>query len=367
MQWGSYRVEVYDPATKLTTVFPFFAGYSWDDENLGKEARPDKVKLQLDKARYRAGDTMKVTVTPPQAGPGVLLVESDHLLYTKNIDAKAGATFEIPVTKDWERHDVYVTALVFRGGEAAEHTTPARAMGVEYVAMDRNDRRIPLKLDAPALMRPGNPLDVSVQATGLAGQKGFVTLSAVDQGVLNITNYPVPDAWAWLFAKRALGVDAYDLYSRIIEAMDGAEAKLRYGGDMSAAALPKATRLNPKVQIVDLFTGPVAFDAQGKATLHVDVPDFNGSLRLAALAYTDSRYGNADGNVTVRAPLVVEPSTPRVMAAGDKAMISLDLKNLSGKDGTAKVSVKGGGLITVDKATQSVPLKDGAGTTLQCR
>ncbi|WP_350016425.1 alpha-2-macroglobulin [Rhodanobacter sp. IGA1.0] len=364
VQWGSYRVEVYDPLTKLTTVFPFFAGYNWDDENLGKEARPDKVKLQLDKARYRAGDTMKVTVTPPQDGPGVLLVESDHLLYTRNIEAKAGAVFDIPVTKDWERHDVYVTALVFRGGEAAEHTTPARAMGVEYVAMDRNDRRIPLKLDAPALMRPGNPLEVGVQATGLAGQKAFVTLSAVDQGVLNITDYPVPDAWAWLFGKRALSVDAYDLYSRIIEAMDGEQARLRYGGDMSAGALPKANRLNPKVQIVDLFSGPVAFDAQGKATLHVDVPDFNGSLRLAALAYTDSRYGNADGNVTVRAPLVVEPSTPRVMAAGDKAMISLDLKNLSGKDGTAKVSVKGGGLITIEKAVQDVALKDGAGTTL---
>ncbi|MEO6800605.1 MAG: alpha-2-macroglobulin [Rhodanobacter sp.] len=364
VQWGSYRVEVYDPATKLTTVFPFFAGYSWEDENLGKEARPDKVKLQLDKARYHAGDTMKVTVTPPHDGPGVLLVESDHLLYTKNIDAKAGSTFEIPVTRDWERHDVYVTALVFRGGDADEHTTPARAMGIEYVAMDRNSRRIPLKLEAPSMMRPGNPLDVNVQATGLAGQKAYVTLSAVDQGVLNITDYPVPDAWAWLFAKRALGIDAYDLYSRIIEAMDGAQAKLRYGGDMSGKALPKAARLNPKVEIVDLFAGPVAFDAQGKATLHVAVPDFNGSLRLAALAYTDSRYGNADGNITVRAPLVVEPSTPRVMAAGDTAMISLDLKNLSGKAGTAKVTVTGGGLIKVDKATQSVALKDGDGATL---
>jgi uncharacterized protein YfaS (alpha-2-macroglobulin family) len=364
VEWGSYRVEVYDPATKLTTVFPFFAGYSWDDENLGKEARPDKVKLALDKARYHAGDTMKVTVTPPHDGPGVLLVESDHLLYTKNIDVKAGATFEIPVTKDWERHDVYVVALVFRGGAADEHTTPARAMGIEYVAMDRNDRRIPLKLGAPATMRPGNPLDVTVQADGLAGQQAFVTLSAVDQGVLNITDYPVPDAWAWMFAKRALGIDAYDLYSRIIEAMDGEQAKLRYGGDMSGKALPKAARLNPKVQIVDLFAVPVAFDAQGRATLHVDVPDFNGSLRLAALAWTDSRYGNADGAVTVRAPLVVEPSTPRVMAAGDKATISLDLKNLSGKDGIAKVSVKGDGLIAIDNANRSVPLKDGAGTTL---
>ncbi len=364
VEWGGYQLQVFDPQTKLTTVFPFFAGYSWDDENLGKEARPDKVKLALDKARYRVGDVMKITVTPPHPGPGVLLVESDHLLYTKNIDAKPGATFEIPVTKDWERHDVYVVALTFRGGEADEHTTPARAMGIEHVAIDRNDRRIPLKLSAPTMMRPGNPLEVTVQADGLAGKRAYVTLSAVDQGVLNITNYPVPDAWKWMFAKRALTTEAYDLYSRIIEAMEGADAKLRYGGDMSSKALAHATRLNPKVQIVDLFTGPALFDASGKASVKVNVPDFNGSLRLAALAWTDSRFGNADGSVTVRAPLVVEPSTPRVMAAGDQSRISLDLKNMSGKDGVAKVSVKGEGLITIDKPVRSIALKDGAGTTL---
>ena len=364
VQWGSYRLEVYDPATKLTTVFPFFAGYSWDDENLGKEARPDKVKLALDKARYRAGDTLKVTVTPPHAGPGVLLVESDHLLYSKNIEAKAGATFSIPVTADWERQDVYVTALVFRGGAATERSTPARAVGIAHVAMDRNDRRIPLQLAAPAQMRPGNPLRVNVQAADLAGKQAFVTLSAVDQGVLNITDYAVPDAWAWIFAQRALGVEAYDLYSRIIEAMDGALGKLRYGGDMSASALPKAIRLNPKVAIVDLFAGPVAFDTQGKAVLQVAVPDFNGSLRLSALAWTEQRFGNADGAIVVRAPLVVEPSTPRVMAAGDRAVISLDLKNLSGHDGVAKVAVKSNAIISIADATRSVPLKDGAGSVL---
>jgi uncharacterized protein YfaS (alpha-2-macroglobulin family) len=364
VEWGSYQLQVFDPQTKLTTVFPFFAGYSWDDENLGKEARPDKVKVALDKARYHAGDTMKVTVTPPHAGPGMLLVESDHVLYTRNIDATPGAVFEIPVTKEWERHDVYVVALVFRGGAAQEHTTPARVMGVEHVAIDRNDRRIALKLTAPAMMRPGNTLEVAVQATGLAGKSAYVTLSAVDQGVLNITNYPTPDAWAWMFAKRAFNIDAYDLYSRIIESMDGGDASLRYGGDMSGKALPHAARLNPKVQIVDLFTGPAVFDSQGKATVRVNVPDFNGSLRLSALAWTDARYGNAESSIIVRAPLVVEPSTPRVMAAGDQAQVSLDLKNLSGKNGIAKVVVKGSGLISIDKNSRSVPLKDGAGTTL---
>ena len=364
VEWGSYQLQVFDPQTKLTTVFPFFAGYSWDDENMGKESRPDKVKVALDKARYHAGDTMKVTVTPPHAGPGILLVESDHVLYTRNIDATPGAVFEIPVTKEWERHDVYVVAMVFRGGAAQEHTTPARAMGIEHVTMDRNDRRIPLKLTAPTIMRPGNSLDVAVQATGMAGKKAYVTLSAVDQGVLNITNYPAPDAWGWMFAKRAFNIDAYDLYSRIIEAMDGGEASVRYGGDMSSKALPHAARLNPKVQIVDLFAGPTAFDAQGKATVRVNVPDFNGSLRLSAVAWTDARFGNAESSIVVRAPLVVEPSTPRVMAAGDQARVSLDLKNMSGKNGVAKVVVKGDGLISIDKNTRSVPLKDGAGITL---
>jgi alpha-2-macroglobulin len=364
VEWGGYQLQVFDPQTGLTTTFPFFAGYSWDDENLGKEARPDKVKLALDKARYHAGDTMKVTVTPPHPGPGLLLVESDHLLYTRNIDATAGAVFDIPVGKDWERHDVYVVALVFRGGEADEHTTPARAMGIEHVTMDRNDRRIPLQLSAPAMMRPGNPLEVTVQARGLAGKRAFVTLSAVDQGVLDITDYPVPDAWAWMFARRALASEAYDLYSRIIEAMDGAQGTLRYGGDMSGKALPHAARLNPEVRIVDLFAGPAAFDAQGRARLQVEVPDFNGSLRLTALAWTEDSYGNATASTTVRAPLVVEPSTPRVMAAGDRARISLDMKNLSGRDGVARVTVRGEGLITVEQASRSVPLKDGAGTTL---
>lgn len=364
VQWGNYRLQVYDPATRLTTVFPFFAGYSWDDQNLGKEARPDKVKLALDKARYRAGDTLKVTLTPPHEGKGVLLVESDHLLYVRNIDAKAGASYEIPVTQDWERHDVYLSALVLRGGQASRQTTPMRALGIAHVAMERGERRIPLSLSAPSEMRPGGPLEVKVQALGLAGQQAYVSLAAVDQGVLNITDFAAPDAWSWFFGKRALASDARDLYGRVIEAMDGAPGRQRYGGDLAAKALPHAGRINPRVAITDLFTGPVAFDAQGQASLRVQVPDFNGSLRLTALAWGAQSYGNAGTDISVRAPLVVEPSTPRVMAEGDQASISLDLKNLSGKDASASIEVSAEGPIQLAQGGHTVALKNGAGTTL---
>src|SRR5207342_158187 len=83
VEWGEYRIEVKDPATGLVTRFPFVAGWDWDNENRGLDARPDKVKLALDKTSYHTGDKLKVTVTPPHPGPGVLIVESDHLIHTQ--------------------------------------------------------------------------------------------------------------------------------------------------------------------------------------------------------------------------------------------------------------------------------------------
>jgi uncharacterized protein YfaS (alpha-2-macroglobulin family) len=90
--WGEYRLEIRDPATGLTSRYPFTAGWSWNDDNRGVDARPDKVKLALDKSSYAPGDVIRLSVTAPYEGPGVLLVESDRLLYRVEIEARAGAT-----------------------------------------------------------------------------------------------------------------------------------------------------------------------------------------------------------------------------------------------------------------------------------
>ncbi len=364
VDWGNYRIEIADPATGLTTKLPFFAGWSWNDENRGKEARPDKVKLALDKPTYRAGDTLKVTVTPPQAGPGLLLVESDHMLYTRNIDAKPGAVFEIPVTKDWERHDVYVTALVFRGGSALEKITPARAVGEAYVPIDRSERKIDVAIESPQQMKPETDLPVTVKAPALAGKKAYVTVSAVDVGILNITRFARPDANGWFFAQRALGIDAYDLYGRVIESFDGNTAKLRYGGDMSLAALPQARRPTAKVLTVDLFSGAVALDAKGEAKVALKMPDFNGTVRVTALVFGEDRYGGNDAETIVRAPLVAEISTPRVMAPGDQAALTLDLQNFSGGEREFNVKVAADKPLSIAQGARKVKLADNAKATL---
>ncbi|MGO4611492.1 hypothetical protein AB4142_34665, partial [Variovorax sp. 2RAF20] len=83
----------------------------------------------------------------------------------------------------------------------------------------------------------------------------------------------------------------YDVYGRVIESFEGGIAKLRFGGDMALAALPQARRPTARVQTVDLFAGPVKLDARGNARINLAVPDFNGTLRVSALAFSGNRYG----------------------------------------------------------------------------
>jgi len=364
VEWGAYRVDVLDPATGLTTRYPFQAGWSWDDENRGLDARPDKVKVALDKTAYNTGDTLKVTLTPPHAGKGLLMVEGDRMLYVREVDVERGSTFEIPVTKDWDRHDLYVTALVFRGGSASNKITPARAVGVAHVPMDRAARRVDVALTLPKQMRPEQTLTTTVAAPKLAGQEAYVTVSAVDVGILNITKFPVPDANKHFFAQRRLGVDAYDVYGRVIESLAGEIGRIRFGGDMALPPLAQARRPTSKVQTVDLFSGPVKLDAKGQAKIGLKVPDFNGTLRVSALVYSADRYGNRDAETVVRAPIVAEASYPRVLAPGDRSNVTLDLTNFTGKAGDFNVQVEGIGPLSVAQGTRSAKLGVGGKTTL---
>lgn len=364
VEWGEYRLEVLDPATGLLTRLPFVAGWSWDNQNRGLDARPDKVKLSLDKTAYRAGDTLRVTVTPPQPGPGILIVESDHLLHVQPIEAKPGETYELKVTADWERHDVYITALVLRGGSAVEKVTPARAVGVAHVPMDRAARTVPVTVEAPKLTRPEQVLSVTITAPALAGKTAWATVAAVDVGILNITRFPVPDAAAHFFAQRRLGVDAYDLYGRVIESFEGEAATLRFGGDLALLALPQARRPTARVQTVDLFSGPVKLDAQGRAKVEVMVPDFNGTLRVSALVFSDGIYGQGSTESVLRAPILAEVSAPRALAPGDRSTVTLDLQNYTGKAGEFTVSLDTTGPIAVAGERRKVSLAAEAKSTL---
>ncbi len=363
VSWGGYRLEIFDPSTELTLRLPFEAGWGWYNEGQEAGSRPDKVKLALDKPAYAEGDTVKLTIKPPHPGRALVLLESDHLLWQQSIEVKGETTVAIPLDPSWRRHDLYATALVFRPGSTPEKITPSRAVGLIRIPLDRSQRELALSIDAVAKTRPGEPLTVTVKAPGLAGQNARAVLHAVDVGILNLTGYALPDPNAWWFASRRYGTESWDVYGRIIEALDGSKARLRYGGDAALLSLPSSRRPNVKVQTVDLFEQPLAFDKAGNARFELAVPDFNGTLRLAAVVYGEQRFGSIARETIVQAPLVVEISAPRAMAAGDQAEIALDLENLSGVDGDYQLSLDGGDLLEISQPKRHLKLADQARST----
>ncbi len=362
--WGPHRIEITDPETGLTTRFAFNVGWSFDDDNRGVDARPEKVKVALDKTTYKVGDTLTATITPPHSGPGLLLVETDRVLRSIEFDARPGVAVDVTLDSDWQRHDLYVTALVFRPGTSKDKITPSRAVGIAHVPWDRSDRNVELALNAPAAIRPNQPLKVSVNAPGLADQVAQVTVSAVDQGILNITQFEVPDPIKEFFGKRRYAIDAYDVYGRIIEALAGERARLKFGGDLAVPGLPQARRPTAKVLTVDLFSGAVSLDAAGHAEVTLNVPDFNGALRVSAVAFSADRFGSASVETLVRAPLLAEVSTPRVMAPDDTARLTLDLHNLSGKPLDLTLGFAASGPIAIDDAARRLRMAVDQRTTL---
>ena len=369
VEWGPYRVEVEDPSTGLISSLRFWAGYRAQDNAEGGAVRPDQVKLALDKAAYVEGETARVTVTPPAPGKGYLLVEgSDGPLWWEEIEVPAeGKTFDVKLDPSWARHDLYVSALVIRPGERKTNVTPKRAVGVLHLPLDRSQRKLSLTLDAPEKMRPKQPLTVKFKvknADGSIPESTHVLLAAVDAGVLNITDYPTPDPYASLFGRKAYGADQLDIYGQLIEAGQGRLASLAFGGD---AALAKGgKRPATSVNIVALQSVPVTLNEHGEGEVSVNIPDFNGELRLMAQAWTDDRYGMAQAKTVVAAPLVAELAAPRFLAGGDQTRLALDLSNLTDTPQTLAVQLNAEGQLSLlGNAQQNVTLSPGQRSTLQ--
>ncbi|CAM3916065.1 hypothetical protein EV679_0528 [Kerstersia gyiorum] len=371
VEWGPYRVEVEDPVTGLVSSERFWAGYRWQDTGEGSGVvRPDQVALTLDKASYRAGDVAKVTVAPPVAGSGYLMVESaEGPLWWQAIDVPAeGQVFEIPVARDWDRHDLYISALVLRPGERKTVQTPKRAVGVLYLPLSREDRKLNVTLEAPGQMRPERALTTRVQVKDEQGKpvaNAHVLLSAVDVGILNITEFKTPDPYTAFFGRKRYGVDQMDMYGRLIEGGNLRQASLAFGGDATSTpgGLPPLTT----VRLVSLLAAPVKTSEEGYVDVNVDVPDFNGELRVMAQVWNDASYGASEAATVVSAPLVAELAAPRFLAGGDRSTLALDLHNLSGAVQDLDIKLEFSGSLAADgeraKGTR-LKLANGAKRTL---
>src|SRR5690606_6351093 len=133
-------------------------------------------------------------------------------------------------------------------------------------------------------------------------KEAYVTVAAVDVGILNLTRYAPPDPDGWYFGQRGMGLEIRDLYGRLIDGSAGVMGRIRSGGDGSSMASQGSP---PTEKLVAFFSGPVRLGPDGKAEIAFDLPQFNGTVRVMAVAWTREAVGHAAADVVVRDPLVV--------------------------------------------------------------
>lgn len=319
------------------------------------------------------GQEIPVEVVAPWPGRVLFTVETDHVLASEWVDVGVPG----PVKWSWEPEayapNVYVSALLVKDPHllSAASYVPDRAFGVRSIRVDPTQYQLAVNVSAPDEIRSNSVLDVDVDLGPQSGPS-WITVAAVDEGILALTRFPSPDPIPELFPTRALGVDTFETIGWTMM-LPAAGTSSSTGGDAEGLA----GRVQP-VKAVALWSGLVEVDPSGKASVALPVPQYRGELRIMVVAANADRVGSAVDKVVVRDPLVVQTTLPRFLVAGDDFQVPVFVTNTSGKSrnvtvklATEPLAVPGIGVVDpiaplqlASKSEATFTLRDGESRTV---
>jgi len=361
VEWGKYQLTVTSTVDGSKAQLFFDAGERWYwywSQNNGDSVRPDQLKLALDQASYSDGDTANVKVDAPYTGLAWIRVESGKLLWQQQVQLNKGQNnITVPI-KDWQRHDVYLSAYLVSPATATEPLK--RALGLSHLPLNREDRELTVTINAPTKVKPDGLVPLTVNIAH-ANEHSQVVLAAVDVGILNLHQFKTPAPFDYFFAKRRYDVSIQDNLNKIIAPNQLNKADILWGGGAELAR--GGEEAQSSVQIVSYLSAPQSVDANGNAHFELPVPYFNGRLRVFAIAFDHQRFGSSEQPLTVAADLVSQINMPRFLAVGDQSIFQLDLTNTT--DETLKLDVKLSAQdLVLEQASQNITLAPGKRATL---
>jgi alpha-2-macroglobulin len=330
-----------------------------EDVKTPKPQTPEGLRIKTPEMA-RAGQTYEIKVDIPISGRMLFSVETDEILDSEWINVKAGEyTHKLKVDKF--SPNIYVSALLVKDPfvESKKAFMPGRYFGVKSIKMDPEERRIPVKVSAPAEVKPYSEMKVKLDVGNKVKGPVFATVAAVDEGILQLTRFKTPDPLDDMFKKRALGVSTFETVGWTLLLPPPGEKTTTGGGAMEDGELGGGGRIQ-MVKPVALWSGLVEVGSDGKADIVFEVPGYRGQLRVMAVVATPDKLGSAETEVKVREPLVIQATYPRFLLANDLSVVPVFLTNNTGKDGDVKVDVSlNGEAVMVGSTRQSIGLTNG--------
>ncbi|MDF1726862.1 MAG: alpha-2-macroglobulin family protein [Sulfitobacter sp.] len=356
-EWGRYELAVVAEGNgAMPASVTFDAGWSGGD---GATDTPDALSLTLDSESYRIGDDVTATMVAEEAGVALATVLSNRIIERRIVPLQKGEnSILFEVTEAWGS-GAYVTLSALSGMGEAVSRNPSRALGLAHARVLPGERLLEVGIEAPEITdgQKGS-LSATVTVAGIqSGETAYVTLAAVDQGILNLTGFEPPDVEGHFFGQRRLGVEIRDLYGRLIDPTNGAMGRVRSGGDAAAAAQLQSPP--PTEKLMAFFAGPVTVGPDGRAMIEIDKPAFNGTIKLMAVAWTQSAVGDTAREVIARDPVVLTASLPRFLAPGDESRLLLELVHSDGPAGPVRLSAEVAGDLALSGLPPEITLEQG--------
>ena len=342
--YGLYYIRVTD--TRGGHATSMLCEVNESEASDASEGGSTQLNMLIDKEKYAVGETARITI-PSAAGASALvsIEKGGQILSTRRVQCFEGSTeIRIPVTKEMTPNAYASIALIQPHGNV-HNDAPIRLYGVKNINVEDPNSHLAPVIDIPAETKPESTLSFKVKEE--KGRAMSYIVALVDEGLLSLTGFKTPDAWAAFYAKEALRVRTWDEYDSVIGAYGGhIEQLFAIGGDEEGNGALKrqgADRFKPVVA----YLGPFELKAGKTASHSVEVPQYIGSLRAMVIATDGKAQGSTSKDVAVTQPVMVQATLPRTLSVGETIRIPSTVIALKDGVGKVKLDIKTDDLLTV--------------------
>ncbi len=339
---GDYELRIYRPGSNSYVSRSFYSYGNWGGNNNSFEVNNEgNIEIELDKKSYISGEVVKALFKTPYNGKMLVTMETDHVVSYQYADvSNRNTSLDLKLTGE-HVPNVYITATLIKPHEVSDIPLTV-AHGFKNINVEEKNRKIEMEIVFQKSVRSKTQQKVKVKSA----PGSYVTLSAVDNGVLQVTDFKTPDPYQYFYQKRALQVTAYDLYPLLF-----AEVRARLSSTGGDGELSMEKRVNPmpakRIKIVSYWSGIKKANGNGDVDFEFDVPQFSGEIRLMAVSYKGRQFGAADETMTVADPIVISTALPRFLSPGDTVQVPVSLSNTTAKAGNVTVAISTDGPLKI--------------------
>jgi uncharacterized protein YfaS (alpha-2-macroglobulin family) len=319
--WGRYLVLIKDTRSGHTTGSTFYVDdYGWQSRGDNNDpSAAAMLSFTSDKEAYNVGEDVQLTIPTSKDGKALISVESGSKVLknyqVKTIQGQTKFSFKADANMS---PNVYVNVSLIQPHAQTVNDLPIRMYGVIPVMVEDKSTILKPVIKMAAAIRPEQKSTITVSEA--ANKNMTYVIAIVDEGLLDLTHFKTPNPHDAFYAKEALGVKSWDVYDDVIGAW-GAELQriLTIGGDAEAELASKTRRANRFKPVVQ-FMGPFKLSG-GSKTHEFSLPPYMGSVKAMVIAAGDNAYGMAEKAVTVKKPLMLLATMPRVLGPNEELKI----------------------------------------------